>query len=62
MKFLIGIKDMSTINPKAGAEALGIDSLMSAEIKNTLQEQFSVNLTSQQIYNLMATTLREHNV
>ncbi|KAJ9597742.1 hypothetical protein L9F63_011350 [Diploptera punctata] len=56
---VLGIKDISSVNPNADAEDLGIDSLMSAEIKSTLQDEFSVNLSSQEIYKLMVSTLRE---
>jgi acyl carrier protein len=44
-----------------GADDFGIDSLMSTEIKNTLEDEFNMTLTSQQIYNLMASTLKKQS-
>ncbi|PSN36092.1 hypothetical protein C0J52_13099 [Blattella germanica] len=58
---VLGIKDLSRVPANSDVQDLGIDSLMSTEIKNTLQEQFSIKLSSQEIYRMMASTLRDNS-
>jgi acyl carrier protein len=55
--FVTGVNDIAAGNLNMGADNFGIDSLISTEIKNTVEDEFKMTLTSQQIYNLMASTL-----
>lgn len=57
MWFVTGVNDIAAGNLNMGADNFGIDSLISTEIKNTVEDEFKMTLTSQQIYNLMASTL-----
>jgi acyl carrier protein len=59
--FVAGVNDITAVNLNMETDDFGIDSIMSTEIKNTLEDQFSVTLTSQQIYSIMASTLSEQS-
>lgn len=61
MWFVTGVNGIAAGNLNMGADDFGIDSLMSTEIKNTLEDEFNMTLTSQQIYNLMASTLKKQS-
>jgi acyl carrier protein len=57
--FVAGVSDITAVNLNVETDDFGIDSFISAEIKNTLEDQFSVTFTTQQKYGLVASTLRE---
>lgn len=49
---ILGLKDMKNINDSASLADLGMDSLMGAEIKQTLERNFDMVLSAQEIRNL----------
>ncbi|KAH7948812.1 hypothetical protein HPB49_002673 [Dermacentor silvarum] len=54
-----GIKDTSKMNPTISLGELGIDSLMSIEVKQLLERDYDVTLTVQEIRQLSISQLRE---
>ncbi|KAJ8943746.1 hypothetical protein NQ318_011957 [Aromia moschata] len=46
---ILGIKNASTVNPAASLADLGMDSLMGAEIKQTLERNYDLVLSAQEI-------------
>lgn len=49
---ILGIKDSSTVHPSNSLGDLGMDSLMGTEIKQTLERNYDLVLSSQEIRNL----------
>lgn len=58
---ILGIKDSSTVAPSATLADLGMDSLMGAEIKQTLERNFDLVLSAQEIRALTFGRLIELN-
>lgn len=58
---ILGIKDSSTVSPGASLADLGMDSLMGAEIKQTLERNFDLVLSAQEIRALTFGRLVELN-
>ncbi|XP_039309372.1 fatty acid synthase-like [Solenopsis invicta] len=56
---VLGIKDVISINPNITLTDLGMDSLMGTEIKQTLEENYDIVLSAQEIRALTVTKLRE---
>ncbi|XP_037572178.2 fatty acid synthase [Dermacentor silvarum] len=56
---ILGIKDTSKMNPTISLGELGIDSLMSIEVKQLLERDYDVTLTVQEIQQLSISQLRE---
>ncbi|XP_075559945.1 fatty acid synthase-like [Dermacentor variabilis] len=56
---IIGIKDPSNVSPTVSLGELGIDSLMTIEVKQLLERDYDVALTVQQIRQLSFSQLRE---
>lgn len=46
---LIGLKDVSNLNPETSLADLGLDSLMGVEIKQLLERDFEVSLSTREI-------------
>lgn len=57
--FLIGIKDVTTVSSASTLADLGMDSLMGAEIKQTLERNYDVVLSAQEIRGLTFGKLNE---
>lgn len=57
--FFIGIKDVNTVNLTNSLADLGMDSLMGAEIKQTLERNYDVVLSAQEIRNLTFGKLKD---
>lgn len=57
--FSTGIKDISTVNAQSSLADLGMDSLMGAEIKQTLERNYDLLLSAQEIRNLTFQRLSE---
>ena len=53
----IGVKDVSAINPSHNLGDLGLDSLMSVEIKQTLERDYDLNLPIKEIRSLTFASL-----
>lgn len=49
---IIGIRDVKTISLQSTLPELGLDSMTAIEIKQTLESEFDVYLTAQEIRNL----------
>lgn len=56
---ILGIKDTKNINPSASLADLGMDSLMGAEIKQTLERNYDLVLNVGEIRNLTVKKLQE---
>lgn len=56
---ILGIKDTKTVNTTASLADLGMDSLMGAEIKQTLERSYDVVLSAQEIRGLTFGRLQE---
>ncbi|XP_030757326.1 fatty acid synthase [Sitophilus oryzae] len=56
---ILGIKDASTVAPVASLADLGMDSLMGAEIKQTLERNYDLVLSAQEIRGLTFGKLQE---
>ena len=50
--FLAGIRDLKTVSLNSTLAELGMDSMTAVEIKETLEREFEVYLTPQEIRNL----------
>jgi fatty acid synthase len=59
MIFLSGIRDLKTVSLNSKLAELGMDSMTAVEIKVTLEREFEVYLTLQEIRNLTFATLDE---
>ena len=57
--FLAGFCDLKTISMNSTLAELGMDSMTAAEIKETIQREFKVCLTPQEIHNLTFARLDE---
>ncbi|XP_041363356.1 fatty acid synthase-like [Gigantopelta aegis] len=55
---ILGVKDISQINPESSLADLGIDSLMGVEVKQTLERDFDVSLSMREIRQLSVSKLR----
>lgn len=56
---ILGIRDRSKLNPTTTLTELGLDSLMAVEIKQSLEREFDIVLTTQEIRNLKVKELKE---
>ncbi|XP_011695797.1 PREDICTED: fatty acid synthase [Wasmannia auropunctata] len=56
---ILGIKDVNTINPNNSLADLGMDSLMGTEIKQTLERNYDIVLSAQEIRTLTFAKLQE---
>ncbi|KAG5306378.1 FAS synthase, partial [Pseudoatta argentina] len=56
---ILGVKDINTINPNNSLADLGMDSLMGTEIKQTLERNYDIVLSAQEIRVLTFTKLQE---
>lgn len=56
---IMGIRDIKTISKNASLGELGMDSLMSVEIKQVLEREFDVFLTAQQLRSTTVAKLEE---
>ena len=56
-----GVKDLKGISPIASLAELGMDSMMAVEIKQTLDREFEIFLTAQDIRGLNFSKLQEMN-
>lgn len=56
---ILGIKDVKTVNPRNSLADLGMDSLMGAEIKQILERNFDIVLSSMEIRGLTFWKLKE---
>lgn len=59
LKFISGVKDMNSISVDASLGDLGLDSLMGVEIKQTLERDFDLVLSTTEIRQLTITNLKE---
>jgi acyl carrier protein len=59
MMYFLGIKDINTVNAQSTLADLGMDSLMGAEIKQTLERNYDFVLSAQEIRNLTFARLSE---
>jgi len=57
--FKIGLKNPNVVAPNVSLAELGMDSMMAVEIKQTLEREFDILLTAQDIRNLTFTKLRK---
>jgi acyl carrier protein len=57
--FFAGIRDLKTISVNSTLAELGMDSMTAVEIKETLEREFEVYLTPQEIRNLTFASLDE---
>jgi acyl carrier protein len=57
--FLTGIRDLKTIALNKTFSELGLDSMTAVEIKQTLEREFELCLTPQEIRNLTFASLEE---
>jgi fatty acid synthase len=57
--FMTGIRDLKTISPNKTLAELGMDSMTAVEIKQTLEREFELYLTPQEIRNLTFARLEE---
>ncbi|XP_015179002.1 PREDICTED: fatty acid synthase [Polistes dominula] len=58
---IMGIKDLKTVSQQTSLAELGMDSMMAVEIKQTLEREFEIFLTAQDIRNLNFAKLIEMN-
>ncbi|KAL4239386.1 hypothetical protein ACF0H5_000203 [Mactra antiquata] len=56
---ILGISDPSSVNPDASLGDLGLDSMMSVEVKQTLERGFDVVMATREIRQLTVNKLRE---
>ncbi|XP_018397404.1 PREDICTED: fatty acid synthase [Cyphomyrmex costatus] len=56
---ILGVKDVNTINPNNSLADLGMDSLMGTEIKQTLERNYDIVLSAQEIRVLTFAKLQE---
>ncbi|XP_036144152.1 fatty acid synthase-like [Monomorium pharaonis] len=49
---ILNIKDMKVVSQNTSLAELGMDSVMSIEVKQTLEREFDIFLTSREVYNL----------
>jgi len=56
---ILGIKDANSVDPKKNLVDLGMDSLMSTEIKQTLERNYKILLSAQHIGALTFAKLQE---
>jgi fatty acid synthase len=56
---MAGIRDLKTISPNSTLAELGMDSMTAVEIKQSLEREFEVYLTPQEIRSLTFTRLKE---
>ncbi|KAL1474714.1 hypothetical protein MTO96_037783, partial [Rhipicephalus appendiculatus] len=56
---VLGIKDASTVNPSITLGELGIDSLMTVEVRQLLERDYDVALSMQEVRQLSVAQLRE---
>jgi Phosphopantetheine attachment site. len=59
MFVVLGIKDVNTVNTQSTLADLGMDSLMVAEIKQTLERNYDLVLSAQEIRSLTFGRLME---
>ncbi|XP_018311182.1 fatty acid synthase [Mycetomoellerius zeteki] len=59
---ILDISDMKTVSPNLSLAELGMDSMMTVEIKQTLEREFDVFLTAQEIRNLTFANLIKMSV
>jgi len=59
MFVVLGIKDVNTVNAQSTLADLGMDSLMGAEIKQTLERNYDLVLNTQEIRSLTFARLLE---
>ena len=57
--YLVGLKDLKTVSPHTSLAELGMDSMMAVEIKQTLEREFELFLTAQDIRGLNFAKLQE---
>lgn len=57
--FITGIRDLKTVSMHSSLAELGMDSMMAVEIKQTLEREFEVFLTAQDIRSLTFAKLAE---
>jgi len=46
---MVGMKDASTVNPDLTLESLGLDSLMVAEVRRSLQQSYDISMSANEI-------------
>ncbi|KAJ8679083.1 hypothetical protein QAD02_014870 [Eretmocerus hayati] len=56
---IMGLKDLKTVSPHTSLAELGMDSMMAVEIKQTLEREFEIFLTAQDIRGLNFSKLQE---
>ncbi|OXU23005.1 hypothetical protein TSAR_015483 [Trichomalopsis sarcophagae] len=56
---IMGLKDLKTVSPHTSLAELGMDSMMAVEIKQTLEREFEIFLTAQDIRGLNFAKLQE---
>ncbi|XP_029849141.2 fatty acid synthase [Ixodes scapularis] len=56
---ILGVKDLSSLNPSLTLGALGMDSLMGVEVKHTIQRDYDLNLSMQDTRQLSIGRLKE---
>ncbi|XP_036142748.1 fatty acid synthase [Monomorium pharaonis] len=49
---ILNIKDMKVVSQNTSLAELGMDSMMNVEVKQTLEQEFDIFLTSREVYNL----------
>jgi fatty acid synthase len=57
-----GIRDLKTISPHSTLAELGMDSMTAVEIKQSLEQEFEVFLTPQEIRSLTFARLKEMDI
>jgi fatty acid synthase len=57
--FLTGIHNLKTVNPNSTLSELGVDSLTAVEIRQSLEQEFGVFLTTKEIRSLTIAHLSE---
>ncbi|XP_032822786.2 fatty acid synthase [Petromyzon marinus] len=56
---ILGVRDVSSINPESSLADLGLDSLMGVEVRQTLERDYDLVLSMRDIRQLTVTKLRE---
>uniref|UniRef100_S4R5M7 Fatty acid synthase n=1 Tax=Petromyzon marinus TaxID=7757 RepID=S4R5M7_PETMA len=56
---VVGVRDVSSINPESSLADLGLDSLMGVEVRQTLERDYDLVLSMRDIRQLTVTKLRE---
>ncbi|XP_069697387.1 fatty acid synthase-like [Periplaneta americana] len=59
---VLGIDNISSVYSPAGTDDFGIDSITSTELMNTFENQYNMKLSPQEIFDLMASTMKEQSV